>query len=123
MSRAIHRSEAPGSGGVLASRASAGQKRLSAQGVKPGGRGSRAGIRPFGIDRMTARAIGAVPGGQAEVGEDFGNDRGMFDGDDDLQEAAPMGAVFQVDLEHPLEQTGPAQAGRRRGWGRLGGIE
>ena len=40
----------------------AGQRRLSAQGVEPGGRGSRAGIRPFGIDRMTARAIGAVPG-------------------------------------------------------------
>jgi hypothetical protein len=48
--------------------------------------------------------------------------RGMFDGGDDLQEATAMGAVFQVDLEHPLEQPGPAQAGRRRGWGCLGGI-
>jgi len=48
--------------GVLASHASAGQRGLSAQGVEPDGRGSRPGIRPFGIDRMTARAIGAVPG-------------------------------------------------------------
>jgi len=29
----------------------------------------------------------------------------MFDGGDDLQGAAAMGAVFQVDLEHPLEQS------------------
>jgi hypothetical protein len=44
MFRALPRSEAPRSGGVLASRGSAGQRRLSAQGVEPGGRGSRAGI-------------------------------------------------------------------------------
>jgi len=62
MFRALPRSEGPGSGGVLASRASAGQRRLSAQGVEPAGRGSRAGIRPLGIDRMIARAIEAVPG-------------------------------------------------------------
>ena len=30
-----------------------------------------------------------------------------------------MGAVFQVDLEHPLEQLGKAQAHRRRGMGRV----
>ncbi len=58
----FHRPEAPGSGGVLASRASAGQRRLSAQGLEPGGRGSRPGIRPFGVGRMSARAIGVVPG-------------------------------------------------------------
>jgi hypothetical protein len=51
MFRALQPSEAPGSGGVLAARASAGQRRLSAQGVEPGGRGSRARIGPFGIDR------------------------------------------------------------------------
>jgi hypothetical protein len=28
-----------------------------------------------------------------------------------------MGAVFQVDIEHPFEQPGPAQAVRRRGRG------
>ena len=49
--------------GVLASQASAGQSGRWAQEVEPSGRGSRAGIRrPFGIDRMTARAIGAVLG-------------------------------------------------------------
>jgi site-specific recombinase XerD len=49
--------------GVLASRASAGQRRLSARGVEPGGRGALPGIRrPFGIGRMAAQAIGAVPG-------------------------------------------------------------
>ena len=48
---------------VLASRTSAGQRRLSARGVEPGGRGARPGIRrPFGIGRMAARAIAAVPG-------------------------------------------------------------
>ena len=41
MFRALQPSEAPGSGGVLASRASAGQRRLSARGVEPAGRGSR----------------------------------------------------------------------------------
>ncbi len=55
--------------GVLASHASAGQRGLSAQGVEPDGRGFAAGIRPFGVGRMTARAIGAVLGGQTEMGE------------------------------------------------------
>ena len=40
--RAIHRSEAPGSG-RFASHASAGQSELSAQGVEPDGGGSRPG--------------------------------------------------------------------------------
>jgi hypothetical protein len=48
--------------GVLASQASAGQRGLSAQGVEPDGREFAAGIRPFGVGRMTALAIGAVPG-------------------------------------------------------------
>ena len=34
-----------------------------------------------------------------------------------------LGAVFQVNLEHPLQQPGPAQAHRRRGRGRLGTAE
>jgi hypothetical protein len=45
----------------------------------------------------------------------------MFDGGDDLQGAAAAGAVFQVDIEHPLEQAGPAQAGKRCGRGALAG--
>ena len=46
--------------------------------------GGSAGIRPFGVGRMTARAIGAVPGGQAEVGEDLGDHGGIFDGGGEL---------------------------------------
>jgi hypothetical protein len=48
--------------GVLASRASAGQRRLSARGVEPGGRGARPEIRPVGIDRRPWPRLGAVPG-------------------------------------------------------------
>ena len=47
---------------VLASRASAGQAGLSAQGAEPEGRRYRFGIRPLGIDRTAARVLGAVPG-------------------------------------------------------------
>jgi hypothetical protein len=43
--------------GVLAS-----PRRLSAHGVGPDGRRSRAQIKPFGVGRITARVIGAVPG-------------------------------------------------------------
>ena len=35
--------------------------------------------------------------------------------DDDLQGAAAVGTLLEVDIEHPFEQAGPAQAGRRRG--------
>jgi hypothetical protein len=102
--------------GVLASRASVGQRRLSAQGVEPDGRGSRPGIRrPFGIGRMIARAIGRCSGGQAEMGEDLGDHGGMLDGGDDLQGSAALGAVFQVDVEQPFEQSGPARAGAAEG--------
>jgi hypothetical protein len=37
-------------------------RRLSAHGVGPDGRRPRAQIKPFGVGRMTARAIRAVPG-------------------------------------------------------------
>ena len=46
--------------GVLASHASAGQRGLSAQGVEPDERGFTAGIGPFGVGRMTARARGGA---------------------------------------------------------------
>ena len=62
---------------------------------------------------------GRCPGEQAELGEDLRNDVGMFDGGDDLQGAAAAGAVFQVDIKHPLEQAGAAHGGRRRGRGQL----
>ena len=53
---------------------------------------------------------GAVPWGarrcpdrQAEMGEDLRNDGGIDDGGDDRQGAAAMGAVFEIDIEHPFE--------------------
>ena len=47
------------------------------------------------------------------MGEDFDNHRRIFDGGDDLQAAAAVRAVFDVDVEDPFEQPGPTQARRR----------
>jgi len=47
---------------------------------------------------------------------------GIYDGGDDRQGAAAVGALFNIDIEYPFEQPGPAQAGRRRGRGRLGVV-
>ena len=41
------------------------------------------------------------------------NHRGLFDRGDDLQVGATLRAVFEVDIEHALEQTRPAHARRR----------
>ena len=43
-------------------------------------------------------------------------------GGDELQGAAALRALLDVDLEYPLEQPGPAQAHRRHGRGRLGVV-
>ena len=48
------------------------------------------------------------------MGKDLGDHGGMFDGDDDLQRAAAVRAFFNIDIEHPFEQPGPADARRRR---------
>ena len=45
------------------------------------------------------------------MGEDFDNHRRIFDGGDDLQAAAAVRAV--VDVEDPFEQSGPTHARRR----------
>ena len=45
--------------------------------------------------------------------EDPNNHRGLFDDGDNLQVAATLGAVLEVDIEHALEQTRPAHARRR----------
>jgi hypothetical protein len=45
--------------------------------------------------------------------EDFGNDRGIFDGGNKRDRAATMGTGCHVDLEEAFEQFGPAQAGLR----------
>ena len=65
---------------------------------------------------------GRCPGGQAEVREDLGDHGGIFDGGDELQGAAALRALLDVDLEYPLEQPGLAQAHRRHGRGRLGVV-
>jgi len=46
---------------------------------------------------------GRRSGRQAEMGEDLGNHGGVFDSGNDLQGAATVGAMFHIDIEHPLE--------------------
>jgi hypothetical protein len=48
--------------------------------------------------------------------EDLGDHGGIFHGGDDRQGATTLGAVFQVDIEHPFGQPGPADAGRPPMW-------
>ena len=43
------------------------------------------------------------PDGQAQMGEDAHNHRRFFDGGDDLQAGATIGAVFDIDIENALE--------------------
>ncbi len=61
------------------------------------------------------RCSGRSSGGQAEMGEDLGDHGGMFDGGDDLQGVAALGAVFPIDLEHSFTKALPGfrPAGRR----------
>ena len=47
------------------------------------------------------------------MAEDFDNHRRILNGGDDLQAAAAVGAVFNVDVEDPFEQSCPTQACRR----------
>jgi hypothetical protein len=46
------------------------------------------------------------------MAEDLDDHRRIFDGGDDLQSAATVGAVFYVDVEDVFEQPGPADARR-----------
>jgi hypothetical protein len=55
--------------------------------------------------------LGAVPGRPAQMRKDLGAHGEIFDGGDDRQGAHHTGAVFQVDIEHPFEQPGAANAG------------
>ena len=48
------------------------------------------------------------------MGEDSDNQRGILDGGKDLQVAAAVWTVFNVDLEDALEQTRPTHAAWRR---------
>ena len=47
------------------------------------------------------------------MAEDFDNHRRIFDRSDDLQSAAAVRAVFDVNVEDPFEQSGPTHARRR----------
>ncbi len=44
------------------------------------------------------------------MSEDLGDHGGVFDGGDDLQRAAGVRALFNIDIEHPFEQPCPADA-------------
>ena len=48
------------------------------------------------------------------MGKDLSDDRGFFDGSDDFHITATVRTVFDVDIEHPFQQSGPADAGSRR---------
>ena len=52
------------------------------------------------------------------MGENSGDHRGLFDGGNDFQGAATVRTVFNVDIEYPFEQPGPADTGRSRLKGR-----
>ncbi len=46
--------------------------------------------------------------GQAQMGENLDDHRGLFDGGDERQGATTVGTGGHVDLTHPFEQMGPA---------------
>ena len=54
------------------------------------------------IERPRGSA-GWRPGGQPEMGENLGNNPGLFDSGDDLEVAATVRAMFHVDIEYPFE--------------------
>jgi hypothetical protein len=55
-----------------------------------------------GIDQLDEPRHAAGRGSQAQMAEDFDNHRRIFNGRDDLQRAAAVGAVFDVDVEEPF---------------------
>ena len=78
-------------------------------------------IRPLGTDRLAAPVIGAVRA-RAGAHEDLGDHQGIDDRGDDRQAAATVCAVFDIDIEHALEQAGPAHACRGQGGWALGVV-
>ena len=48
--------------------------------------------------------------------EDFPNDFGVFDGSQDFHFAAASGALADVDIEYPLEESRPGHSFRPRLW-------
>lgn len=79
------------------------------------------------LDSKRSRDSAArMAGGQTEMVKDLGNHPGLLNGGDDFQLATAVRAVFDVNIEHPFEQSSPANANRHRGMGRIvlrtGGI-
>ena len=56
------------------------------------------------------RVLGAV----AQMSEDLGDYRGIYNGGDYLQGATAMWTPLDVDIEYPFEQAGPDHVGRSR---------
>ena len=72
------------------------------------------------LDSKRSRDSAAqMAGRQAEMSEDLSDHCGLFDSGDDFQFATAVRAVFDVDIEHPFQQSCPADANRRRGMGRV----
>ena len=69
--------------------------------------------KPCATQRLSTRGSPRrCPGLQAQVREDLLDDRRLQDRSDDLQLAAAVRAVLEVDLEDPFEQPGPAHSHR-----------
>ena len=56
------------------------------------------------------------------MGKDLSDHRGFFDGGDNFHITPTVRTVFDVDIEHPLKQSGPADAGSRWWARRLIGL-
>ncbi|HZA29611.1 MAG TPA: hypothetical protein VE735_08575 [Gammaproteobacteria bacterium] len=74
-------------------------------------RGYRLAIRPCGRERSAAPVSGAVPGRTSREARGSWRSRGIYDGGEDRQGAAAVGALFTSDSEPPFEQLGPTDAG------------
>ncbi len=51
---------------------------------------------------------------QAEMVKDLSDHPGFFDGGDDFQFTATVGTVMKIDIEHPFQQSSPADSDRSR---------
>ena len=83
------------------------------------GGGSGLGSGRLDESEVPRRGSGRCPGGQAKGVEDLGHHGRIYDGGDDRQGAAAVGALFTIDIEYPFEQPSPTDAGRRRRQGRV----
>ena len=87
--------------------------------VKPDGIGFRVELGRLNEIAGLRRRTGWGFGGQAQMGEDFDNHGGIFNGGDERHRCTTVQTEYHVDREHAFEQLGPAQAGSR---GRRGSL-